>query len=168
MPNTDDQNNEYDLWLAQEKKALADAGYQENLAAFDRLKNRTFALLGVSVTLCTGALAGAFSEKNYAQVCGIMSCGFMVVAFCCIAALYTSHWQTKNVEGDVVDLLVGDLANKTKIHGIDRMSSTVNAVNFANDGILQNDRQWLKTAWVSLVLTPLLAAIITTLAQLLF
>lgn len=166
MSNSNNENDDYRLWLAQEKKSLADAGYQENQAAFDRLKNRTFALLGVSITLCTGSFAGAFSGRDYAFVCAFMAIGFMFVAGCCAAGLYTSKWQTKNVEGEIVDLLVSDLPSQTKIHGTERMAEAVNAVNMDNDGSLRVDRKWLKLAWIILLLTPLIATFFSIIARL--
>lgn len=157
--------DEYKFWLAQEKKSLADAGYQENQASFDRLKNRTFALMGVSITLCTGSFAGAFSDKSYALVCSFMALGFMSASACCAAGLYTSKWQTKNVEGETVDDLLSDLSGFTKIHGTERMAEVVNSVNLDNDKSLQIDRKWLKRAWVILISTPAIASIIAAVAQ---
>lgn len=161
----DTPEDEYKLWLAQEKKSLADAGYQENQASFDRLKNRTFALMGVSITLCTGSFAGAFSDKSYALVCSFMALGFMSASACCAAGLYTSKWQTKNVEGGTVDELLSDLPGQTKTHGIDRMAEVVNVVNLDNDKSLQKDRKWLKRAWVILLSTPVIATLIAIVMQ---
>lgn len=157
--------DDYKLWLAQEKKSLADAGYQENQASFDRLKNRTFAVMGISITLCTGSFAGAFSDKSYALICALMAVGFMSASACCAAGLYTSKWQTKNVEGDTVDELLSDLPGQTKTHGIDRMAEVVNAVNLDNDKSLQIDRKWLKRAWVILISTPVIATLIAIVTQ---
>ena len=152
---TDDKD--FALWLAKEKRTLADAGYQETAASFDRIKGRLSAILPLSVTLTTASLAGAFSQREYSIVCAFMALGFGITSGLCAAGLYSTTLVTKNVGPDTVDTILSDVPERNEVHATLWMAYTASYITIENAKIIGRDRRWLKAAWVSLSLTPVIS-----------
>jgi hypothetical protein len=152
---TDDKD--FALWLAKEKRALADAGYQETAASFDRIKGRLGAILPLSVTLTAASLAGAFSQREYSIVCAFMALGFGITGSLCAAGLYSTTLISKNVSPDVVDTILSDVPERDETQATLWMAYTASYITAENTKIIGRDRRWLKAAWVSLSLTPIVS-----------
>lgn len=156
---TDDKD--FALWLAKEKRALADAGYQETVVSFDRIKGRLGAVLPLSVTLTTASLAGAFSQREYSIVCACLALGFGVTSALCAAGLYSTTLISKNVGPDGVDTILSDVPERDEEHATLWLAYTASYITAENAKTIGRDRRWLKAAWVSLSLTPIVSFLLS-------
>ncbi|MDE7547607.1 hypothetical protein PY793_06365 [Acetobacter fabarum] len=156
---TDDKN--FALWLAKEKRALADAGYQEAALSFDRIKGRLGTVLPLSVTLTTASLAGAFSQREYSMVCAFMALGFGITSCLCAMGLYATTLLSKNVGPDMVDTILSDVPERDETHATLWMAYTASYITAENTKMIEKDRRWLKAVWISLSLTPVVSFLLS-------
>ncbi|MFH7813124.1 MULTISPECIES: hypothetical protein [Acetobacter] len=144
----------FDLWLAKEKRTLADEAYKETIASFDRIKARLGAILPLSVTLTTASLAGAFSSQGYSLVCSFLAAGFSVTALLCIGGLFSTTLLSKNIDPDTVDRVLKDAPERDVESASLWLAFATFAVNEECIKTIKRDRRWLKAAWIMLSLTP--------------
>ncbi|MFT9441028.1 MAG: hypothetical protein ABF593_04615 [Acetobacter papayae] len=147
-------DEEFDVWLAKEKRALADEAYKETIASFDRIKARLGAILPLSVTLTTASLAGAFSRQDYSLVCSFLSLGFGSTAMICAAGLSSTTLLSKNFDPDAVDRVLEDVTERDVKSASLALAFVTFAVNEECIKTIKRDRRWLKAAWIALSLTP--------------
>lgn len=152
---TDDKD--FSLWLAKEKRAFADAGYQENAASFNTIRSRFGLLLPVSVTLAATFLAGAFSQREYSLLCGFLAFGFGIAGVLCVAGLCATALISKNVGPDTVDGILDDVPKRDEAHATLWMAYTASFINAENIKTIEKNRRWLKAIWISLCLTPFIS-----------
>lgn len=148
-------DEEFELWLAKEKRAFADEAYKETIASFDRIKARLGAILPLSVTLTTASLAGAFSGQGYSLICAFLAVGFGVAAMLCVGGLYSSTLLSKNIDPDTVDRILEDVPDRDVKSASLWLAFATFAVIEECVKTIKRDRLWLKAAWIALSLTPL-------------
>ncbi len=148
-------------WLLEEKKKLAEEGYQEVKASHEMLKARLVGVLTLSVTLCTACYGGAWVNGPWAFLCLLMAVGFTGVAVLCVCGLYPTLVRTKNVEPELIDALM-DMKPEvdTKEEAFTRLTSFIMALTAENDASQARDKKFLQWAWVALPAVPLEAFLI--------
>lgn len=155
-------DDKFELWLAKEKRTLADEAYKETIASFDRIKARLGAILPLSVTLTTASLAGAFSGQGYSLICSFLAVGFSVAAMLCVGGLYSSTLLSKNIGPDAVDSILEDAPDRDVKSASLWLAFATIAVTKECVKTINRDRFWLKAAWIALSLTPLTSFLLAT------
>ncbi|MFT8418642.1 MAG: hypothetical protein ABF636_07415 [Acetobacter sp.] len=153
-------NKEFALWLAKEKKAMADAGYQEMLRASGTVKAHLGAVLVLSVTLAAASLAGAFSQREYSPVCAFLALGFGIAAGLCAAGLYAPPLISKNVGPEGVDGILSDVPTRDEEHASLWLAYTASFITVENGKALKREQRWLKVARLALGLTLPLSCVL--------
>ncbi|GAN70652.1 hypothetical protein ASY01nite_05270 [Acetobacter syzygii] len=155
---TDDKD--FALWLAKEKKALADAGYREVARAFHRVKGCLASALVLTVTLTSASVAGACSQREYSLVCGFLALGFAITGGLCAVGLYSGPLLSKNVGPEGVDTILSDVPTRDEAQASLWLAYTVFFITGENSKLLGKGRRWLRAAWISLSLTPPVAFVL--------
>lgn len=159
-------NQDFELWLAKEKRSFSEQGYSENWATFDRIKTRFGTVVTLSSTLLTATAAASFSGQPYALFCLFLAEGFFVSALCSVVGLYSTGIQTKNIGPHTIDDVLHDMPERTEGNAQLWLAATIYAINVENDKAIARDRLWLQRAWSALVLTPGLALFAALIARL--
>lgn len=155
---TDDK--EFTLWLAREKKRMADAGYQETLTAFDKVRAHLGLALVLSITLAAVSVAGAFSQREYSLICSFLALGFGITGVLCSAGLYSTPMISKNVGPEGVDGILSDVPRRDEEHASLWLAYTASFVTAENSKTLERAQRWLKVVWVALGLTLPLSCVL--------
>ncbi len=155
---TDDKD--FALWLAREKRMLADAGYQETQASSDKVRAGLNSALVLSVTLAAASLAGAFSQREYSLLCAFLALGFGVACGLCVVGLYSKALISKNVGPEGVDGILSDVPGRDEEHASLWLAYTASFITAENIKTLDRDRHWLRVTRVWLGLTPFVSGLL--------
>lgn len=153
-------HQDFALWLAREKRMLADAGYQETQSAFAALKARLGVGLVLSVMFAAVSLVGAFSQREYSPICAFLALGFGVAGGLCAVGLYSSTLISKNFGPERVDGILSDVPQRDEEHASLWLAYTVSFITAENGRTLARHTRWFRAACVALALTPLLASVL--------
>lgn len=146
------------LWLLDEKKKLAEEGYHEIASSYTQLKTRLMSLLTFSLALCTACYGGLVAQSPYSLLCLLMALGFTLTALLCVAGLYPTKFSTKNIEAKLVDdVMTMEPSVVTKEEALIRFTDFIFSQTQGNAIALGKNRRFLKSAWITLGTTPILA-----------
>ena len=153
-------HQDFALWLAREKRTLADARYREIRSASDGVKTRLMGLLVLCAMFAALSLVGAFSQREYALICACLALGFGAAGGLSAVGLYAAPLISKNFGPERVDDILSDVPERDEQHASLWLAYTVSFITAENDRVLARYTHWFRAACVALGLTPLLAAIL--------
>jgi len=155
--------DDYELWLAKEKRALADARYAEIATTLERIKSRAASFLGWSLTLSSASIAYAVKGSDFKQAAWCAGAFLTLSALYSLRVLRSTNWLSKNAATHTVDLLLEDLSEAKEATALNRLADATHAANEDNIEFLERDRALLRKSWLLALLGVVLSAFLALL-----
>ncbi|AQS88194.1 hypothetical protein AA101099_1865 [Neoasaia chiangmaiensis NBRC 101099] len=150
----------FELWLAKEKRVSADARYAEAVTTLERVKSRASAFLGWTLTLGSASTAYALHGEGYWIAAACAAVFFGAAAVQSFRVLYSTKWLSKNASPDGLDEVLRGMTPQTEANGTLWLAHASNAATEKNIGYVIHDQALLRQSWKLALSGALLSALV--------